>query len=137
MRRVFVDTSAFFAHLVAEDRHHSEARALFERAARESWTLITTNAVVSETYTLIRMRARNGRELAIAFLEDIREGVCAVERVRPIDETRAADLLRQHADKSYSFCDALSFIAMGRLGLTDALTFDEDFRSYGKIVVVS
>jgi uncharacterized protein len=137
VRRVFVDTSAFFAHLVAEDRHHSQARALFERAARESWTLVTTNAVVSETYTLIRVRARNGRELAVAFLDDIRDGLCAVERVGPIDEARAMDLLRQYGDKSFSFCDALSFMAMERLGLTDALAFDEDFRSYGKIVVLS
>ena len=44
------------------------------------------------------------------------------------------DLLRQYGDKSFSFCDALSFMAMERLGLTDALAFDEDFRSYGKIV---
>ena len=137
MRRVFVDTSAFFAHLVAEDRHHPQARALFERAARESWTLVTTNAVVSETYTLIRVRAHNGRELAVAFLDDIRDGLCAVERVGPIDEARAMDLLRQYGDKSFSFCDALSFMAMERLGLTDALAFDEDFRSYGKIVVLS
>ena len=137
MRRVFVDTSAFFAHLVAEDRHHAQARALFERAARESWTLVTTNAVVSESYTLIRVRARNGRELAVAFLDDIRDGLCAVERVGPIDEARATDLLRQYGDKSFSFCDALSFMAMERLGLTEALAFDEDFRSYGKIVVLS
>ncbi len=137
MRRVFVDTSAFFAHLVAEDRHHPQARALFERAARESWTLVTTNAVVSESYTLIRVRARNGRELAVAFLDDIRDGLCTVERVGPIDEARAVDLLRQYGDKSFSFCDALSFMAMERLGLTDALAFDEDFRSYGKIVVLS
>ena len=114
-----------------------KARALFERAGRESWTLVTTNAVVSETYTLIRVRARNGRELAVAFLDDIRDGLCAVERVGPIDEARAMDLLRQYGDKSFSFCDALSFMAMERLGLTDALAFDEDFRSYGKIVVLS
>ena len=137
MKRVFVDTSAFFAHLVAEDRHHPQARALFEAAAREAWTLVTTNAVVSETYTLIRVRARNGRELAVAFLDDIRDGLCAVERVGPIDEARAMDLLRQYGDKSFSFCDALSFMAMERLGLTDAMAFDEDFRSYGKIVVLS
>lgn len=137
MRRVFVDTSAFFAHLVAEDRHHPQARALFEAAAREAWTLVTTNAVVSETYTLIRVRARNGRELAVAFLDDIRDGLCAVERVGPIDEARAMDLLRQYGDKSFSFCDALSFMAMERLGLTEALAFDEDFQSYGKIVVLS
>ena len=54
MRRVFVDTSAFFAHLVAEDGHHLQACALFEKAARESWTLTTTNAVVSETMAISR-----------------------------------------------------------------------------------
>jgi hypothetical protein len=36
VRRVFADTSAFFARLVAEDAHHPEARALFERADREA-----------------------------------------------------------------------------------------------------
>jgi predicted nucleic acid-binding protein len=103
VRRVFVDTSAFFAHLVAEDAHHPGARALFERADREAWTLITTNAVVWETYTLIRIRARNGRELALGFLEDIQDGLCDIERVRPVDETRAIDLLRRYIDKKYSF----------------------------------
>lgn len=137
MRRVFVDTSAFFAHLVAEDAHHAKARALFERADREAWTLITTNAVVWETYTLIRIRAHNGRELALGFLEDIQDGLCDIERVRPVDETRAIDLLRRYADKKYSFCDALSFVVMEQLGVAEALAFDDDFRSYGKFVLVS
>lgn len=137
MRRVFVDTSAFFAHLVAEDRHHAEAVGLFDRAARESWTLVTTNAVIWETYTLIRIRARNGRELALGFLDDIQDGLCELEWLRPVDETRAMDLLRQYGDKSYSFCDALSFVVMEQLGLTEAFAFDSDFRSYGKIVLVS
>jgi hypothetical protein len=137
VRRVFVDTSAFFAHLVAEDAHHAKARALFERADREAWTLITTNAVVWETYTLIRIRAHNGRELALGFLEDIQDGLCDIERVRPVDETRAIDLLRRYADKKYSFCDALSFVVMEQLGVAEALAFDDDFRSYGKFVLVS
>jgi uncharacterized protein len=137
VRRVFVDTSAFFAHLVAEDAHHAKARALFERADREAWTLITTNAVVWETYTLVRIRAHNGRELALGFLEDIQDGLCDIERVRPVDETGAIDLLRRYVDKKYSFCDALSFVVMEQLGVAEALTFDDDFRSYGKFVLVS
>jgi uncharacterized protein len=137
VKRVFVDTSAFFAHLVTEDVHHSEARALFERADRESWTLVTTNAVMWETYTLLRVRARNGRELALGFLEDIQDGLCDIERVRPLDEARAIELLRQHTDKRYSFCDALSFVVMEQLGVSEALSFDSDFRSYGKIVLLS
>lgn len=137
MKRVFVDTSAFFAHLVAEDANHREARALFERADREAWTLITTDAVVWETYTLIRIRARNGRELALGFLDDIQDGLCDIERVRPVDEARAIELLRHYADKRYSFCDALSFVVMEQIGVAEALAFDDDFRSYGKLVLVS
>jgi predicted nucleic acid-binding protein len=137
VKRVFVDTSAFFAHLVAEDANHREARALFERADREAWTLITTDAVVWETYTLIRVRARNGRELALGFLDDIQDGLCDIERVRPVDEARAIELLRRYADKRYSFCDALSFVVMEQIGVAEALAFDDDFRSYGKLVLVS
>jgi predicted nucleic acid-binding protein len=137
VKRVFVDTSAFFAHLVAEDANHREARALFERADREAWTLITTDAVIWETYTLIRVRARNGRELALGFLDDIQDGLCDIERVRPVDEARAIELLRRYADKRYSFCDALSFVVMEQIGVAEALAFDDDFRSYGKLVLVS
>ena len=46
MRRVFVDSGGFFAHLVAEDAFHETAMALFARAARDGWRLVTTNAVV-------------------------------------------------------------------------------------------
>ena len=137
MKRVFVDTSAFFAHLVAEDAHHAEAHALFERADRDSWALVTTNAVVWETYTLLRVRARNGRDLALGFLDDIQDGLCDIERVRPLDEARAIELLRQYADKRYSFCDALSFVVMEQLGVPEALSFDGDFRSYGNVVLLS
>lgn len=71
------------------------------------------------------------------FLEDIQDGLCDIERVRPVDETRAIDLLRRYIDKKYSFCDALSFIVMEQLGVAEALGFDNDFRSYGKLVLVS
>ena len=137
MKRVFVNTSAFFAHLVAEDANHRAARTLFERADREAWTLITTDAVIWETYTLIRVRARNGRELALGFLDDIQDGLCDIERVCPVDEARAIELLRRYADKKYSFCDALSFVVMEQIGVAEALAFDDDFRSYGKLVLVS
>ena len=53
MRRVFVETGGFVAFLVAEDKHHAQAAALFERAAQERWALATTNAVVVETYSVL------------------------------------------------------------------------------------
>lgn len=64
MTRVFVDTGGFFAVLVAEDANHAHAARLFGRAKRETWRLMTTNAVVYETHALLVNRVRNGRDVA-------------------------------------------------------------------------
>jgi predicted nucleic acid-binding protein len=46
-------------------------------------------------------------------------------------------LLKLYVDKKYSFCDALSFVVTEQLGVADALAFGDDFRSYGKFVLMS
>lgn len=136
MKRVFVDTSGFVAALVAEDRFQERAAALFQQGAREGWELVTTNAIVFETYTVLRKRARDGRGAALRFLDVIEQGLCTVARIEPDDETRAIAILREHDDKAYSFCDALSFAVMERLALTDGIAFDRDFRSYGHFTLL-
>lgn len=139
MRRVFVDTGGFVALLVAEDQQHARANEIFETAARDRWSLVTTNAVVVETYSVLLARARNGRGAAIAFLDaamaDPSQGL-SVERVRVEDETNAITLLRAHSDKGYSLCDSLSFVVMERLGINEAIAFDRHFREYGRFTIL-
>jgi hypothetical protein len=48
----------------SEDPVHAHATELFAQAERESWHLVTTNAVVYETHALLTNRAREGREVA-------------------------------------------------------------------------
>lgn len=134
MKRVFVDTSAFFADLVAEDKWHPRAKELFDRSVDEGSELVTTNVVVFEAYTLLRKKA--GRNLAIGVLDDLASGICVQARVEPDDEKRAIAILRDHDDKLYSFCDALSFVVMERLGIEEAIAFDRDFRSYGRFIIL-
>ena len=52
------------------------------------------------------------------------------------DEALAISILREHQDKTYSFCDALSFMVMERLGVTEAMAFDRHFREYGKLTIL-
>ncbi|MCG8555635.1 MAG: PIN domain-containing protein [Proteobacteria bacterium] len=132
MKRVFVDTSAIFAHVVAEDRLHARAVPLFRKAATENWNLVTTNSVVCEAYTLFRTHTRDSRTLALGFLDRVEAGAFTIVRVDTLDETRAVSILRSHEDKVYSFCDALSFAVMERLGIEEAMAFDRDFQSYGR-----
>lgn len=136
MKLVFVDSGGFFAHLVSEDPFHSRARGLFAQAEQESWRLVTTNAVVYETHALLTSRTREGREAGLRFVDHIERGFCEVVRVTRDDEAAAIFILRDHQDKTYSFCDALSFVDMERLGVAEAIAFDRHFREYGRFTVL-
>lgn len=136
MKHVFVDSGAFFALQVAQDASHAAATAVFQRAQAERWWLTTTNAVVIETYALLLSRTRAGRSAAIAFLDALEQTPLHVERIRPTDEKQAVALLRSHTDKTYSLCDALSFVVMERLGIGEALAYDRHFREYGRFLIL-
>jgi uncharacterized protein len=133
-----VDTSAFFALavVVAEDQKHVRALELFAQAERESWRLVTTNAILLETHALLLNRSRPGREKALEFLEAIEADTYQVVRVTETDENKAVALVRAHVDKLYSLCDTLSFVVMERLRIRDAIAFDQDFRSYGRFAIL-
>ena len=136
MRQVFVDTGGFVALLVADDASHARAQELFTQANAERWRLVTTNAVVFETYSVLLSRARDKRRAAMTFLDLVATGTCRVERVRRTDEANAVSILRGHEDKTYSYCDALSFAVMDRLGNSEAMAFDQHFREHGRFTIL-
>ncbi|MBI5525886.1 MAG: type II toxin-antitoxin system VapC family toxin [Deltaproteobacteria bacterium] len=136
MKKVFVDSGGWYAHLVSEDVDHMAALRLFQRAKAEGWFLVTSNAVVFETHALLLNRARDGRTVALGFLDDVEAGMCRVERVTKADEARAIGLIRAHSDKMYSLCDALSFVVIERLGIDSVIAFDAHFRQYGRYAVL-
>jgi predicted nucleic acid-binding protein len=55
VKRVFVDSGGWYAHLVSDDADHQTTRQLFQRARDERWSLVTTNAVVYEAHALLRL----------------------------------------------------------------------------------
>jgi len=136
VKYVFVDSGGFFALLARDDQFHERAQALFQRAHNERWRLVTTNAVAIETYALLLTRSHNGRQNAIGFLDMIAGDAYQVERIRKTDEGAAIKLVRTHQDKSYSLCDALSFVVMERLRIDEVIAFDRHFREYGRFIVL-
>ena len=119
MKAVFLDTGAFFAHVVEEDTFHARAVALFAEGIRERWWFYTTSAAVYETYTLLtrRIRGERGRLLGLEVIDTINSGFCEVVRVTSEDEAQAVSILRGAENKSFSYFDALSFVVMERLGI--------------------
>jgi uncharacterized protein len=122
----FVDSSAWFASIVARDRHNTRAKEVLRHAARAG--LVTTDHVVVETWLLLYRRQH--RAAAEEFWEAIRRGIAEVEFVIAVDWRSAWVIGEAFPDQDFSLVDRTSFAVMERLGLTRVASFDSDFAVY-------
>ena len=122
-RKCFLDTSGLYIYLDANDFRQSESSSLVQTAP----VRITHNYVLAELVALCHARRVN-RSYALEFVESLLDD----PDVRIIwagqHETREGmQFLRDRPDKTYSLCDAVSFLIMRQEGLTEALTSDRHF----------
>ena len=130
MRAVFVDTAGWMACADAADPAHGKARAARDQALQAGRLLMTTDYVVDETLTLVRMRL--GLAAAEAWWAQV-EGSPRVrwEAIDALRAEKARAWFFRHRDKSYSFTDCTSFVVMRELRVKEALTTDRHFRQAG------
>lgn len=133
VRRVFVDTSAYFALLDRHDQCHAEAVGILELLVRSRCRLITTSFVLAETHALILTRLN--RAIAAAFLREMDGSPTTVIWVAPGDVEQAREIIERYTDKDFSLTDAVSFAVMNRLKIQHAFTFDDHFAQYGLNIV--
>ena len=114
----------------ATDPAHAASRAARDAALKASQSLLTTDYVVDETLTLLRLRL--SRPAAEAWWRQV-DGSPRVrwERIDSGRFERALDLLFRYKDKDFSFTDCTSFAVMRELRLTKALTTDRHFKQMG------
>jgi hypothetical protein len=121
---IFVDTGAWYALVDKDDADHTAAVIFL---AANTTPLITTNAVFSETITLIRYRI--GHEAARIFGQKLKESTFVrMVAVTPADEDRAWEIFTKYQDQDFSFTDCTSFAVMQRMKLATAFAFDRHFK---------
>lgn len=134
MRVLFADSSFLVARYNPEDRHFADVkRSLADEKVlgdpKMRWVL--SDYVFDETLTTILEITRS--PAAATSVGEALRGSSAFRWVR-VDETafeEAWDLFRARRDKLWSFTDCTSFVLMRRLGITQALSFDANFRQAG------
>ena len=128
MRKIFVDTSGFYALLDGTDPFHEASRRCFELAESDGFRLITTSYVVHESWALIQRRL--GWVALDSFLQDLlpRCEIVHVDQALHIaGETRCRDV----RERRFSLTDAVSLECMKQGGLSEAIAEDEHFRRDG------
>jgi predicted nucleic acid-binding protein len=130
LKALFVDTAGWMACADAADPAHGNARASRDAALEAGQLLVTTDYVVDETLTLVRMRL--GLAAAEAWWAQV-EGSSRVrhETIDALRAEKARSMFYRHRDKDYSFTDCTSFVVMRELRLKEALTTDRHFRQAG------
>jgi len=128
----FVDTGAWYADFVSDDPDHKAARAFLKK---NTGRLVTTDHVIGETITLLRVRGRRARALD-ALTRLLSEKVARIAWVTEADVRGAFAVFQKFADKEWSFTDCVSYVVMERLGISKAFAFDHHFRQFGTVEVV-
>ena len=132
--RVFVDTGAWFAIQVTDDAHHDTARRALPAIMEACRSLVTSNLVVGETYTLLRVT--KGYAEAKRFLDQLTHSR-KLERVYVSEhlEQQAYEILERFSDHAFSFVDATSFALMRQNRMRHAFAFDAHFRTAGLLTI--
>lgn len=127
MKAVFVDTAGWMACADESDPACKSACAARDAALEQGSVLVTTDYVIDETLTLIRLRL--GLAAAKAWWVQI-EGSSRLrwEWIGAARAERARSLFFRYRDKHYSFTDCTSFIVMQELKVKQALTTDRHFQ---------
>ena len=134
LRRVFCDTSFFYACLDPTDKFYSRAKVLAAEAAQAGTVLSSTWDVISETVTLLRYR-RN-YQAALGFLGEVKPTLQVVLYDNSV-HVMAEEVFRKYAAKrAISFCDAISFVVVTTLlDNSPCLSFDADFSALGLTIL--
>lgn len=129
VNKVFLDTSFFKGFVDEGDDFHNRAVKMYEKMSLERDVLVTSNFVLDETITLVRVRC------GVERVRDLREVLVRLDplkifRVTALDEKEAWDWFWNDWSK-LSYTDCTSFAVMRRLGIRKVATFDDHFAKAG------
>lgn len=124
---MLIDTSGWLCALHKDEREHEKAVRFYTEAS----VRITHSYILAEFVPLAEAR-KFPRQSNLLFTRRILDD----EEVKLVwvDEDlhrKAVPLLVKREDKTYSLCDAVSFIVMRNFGIAEALTTDKHFKQEG------
>ena len=124
---MLLDTSGLLCLHHKPEPFHDQARRLYKQARIR----LTHSYVLAEFIALATIR-RLPRMPALMYINDLLENP-DIETIW-VDEAlhrEAMTLLLARQDKTYSLCDAVSFVVMRQRNITEGLTTDRHFEQEG------
>lgn len=135
-RLLYVDTGAFIALLWRRDRDHGRVSEHIRRVRAAGDTLLTSEAVISETVTRLRYDAGLPAALAFRRALDLTTATRSV-LVRESDQglrSAAFGVLSRFPDLKLSYADAVGAAIADERRVSAVVGLDNDFRVMGFVL---
>lgn len=128
----FIDTSALIALNDVRDQYHAASRDI--AATLKNRNLILSDAVLTETYTILRYRS--GFHIASYFLKTVLAGhPFTIAEITPSIRSNTLQILEKYQEHKISYCDALSVGIMKEQQIQKIFAFDHHFEIMGAQLV--
>ena len=127
-----IDTSAFYAYLVAPDRFHPVVSELLSGLVGKGERLVSTSFVLGETLGLLQIR--HGRRAAEIFMRQ----VYPLVQWRWVDEamfTRCWQIVREHPRRGFTIVDASVVACLEEHPRSVCVAVDEDFKEFSFVLL--
>jgi hypothetical protein len=124
--KVFVDTSAFCALTIPKDQHNALAKSFHKKFLKDRATFFTSNYVLDEVYTLLKMRSSHST--AVKFMDQMEKSNITILRVTEDIEKSSRAIFKRFQDRRLSFTDCTSFALIDQANIEAVFAFDEHFK---------
>jgi predicted nucleic acid-binding protein len=129
---VFVDTSALYAVLDADDQNHQPAKQTWMDLITQEADLVSANYVLLETFALVQHRL--GMDAARTLQEDV-VPMMRIEWVTEAHHGIGVTALLTASIRKLSLVDCIAFEIMRRQGIKTAFAFDRHFLQQGFVTI--
>ncbi|MGQ9780173.1 MAG: type II toxin-antitoxin system VapC family toxin [Bacillota bacterium] len=133
MKKIFVDSSFWYALVSRDDANHARAAALAQELQAAGALLFTSDLVLAETQRLLMYRygIDAGRRFLHEVVAQIDGGFTRLLCVSTDDIRRAAAVMDGFADQDISLTDACSAVLMQKESIPLIAAFDRHFLLLG------
>jgi predicted nucleic acid-binding protein len=127
---LFVDTSGWYAAFNRSERTHRTVTQALAQARSARRLLVTSDYVIDETLTLVRVRV--GHRLALKVGDALwRQGGAEVVEVDASAREAAWQIFRRYKEHELSFTDCTSAAVMRQRNIEEVVTLDGHFTVLG------
>lgn len=128
--KVFIDTSAFIAYFVKQEKFHDEVVQKYKFYRQQKARLITSDYILDELLTWLNAKQdKQILEKLIYSLQKMREiGEMRVLSIDGVIFKNAEKALLKFSEHKISFTDATTYVLYKDFAIDEIFTLDSDFK---------